>query len=153
MYVESFYSRTHSRGLGGLKNGSGGGQSCQNMNRIMKMHHPLSPRIRHFLYTGIILLILSLLFFFICLKVGGIALFETLLSKVGVSLGVRALSFAFLRLGWGSSLGYCICHKGQVANPRLLSGITCSLLGRSREPLPLRYQLLTHGRHRVGDLT
>ena len=37
MYVESFYSRTHSRGLGGFKNDSGGGFLLRIKSRIASL--------------------------------------------------------------------------------------------------------------------
>ena len=67
----------------------------------------LRPRMRHFLSSGLIIFLVSLLFSF-CLKIGWIDFyfFHALVDKVGFSLGSRAISFA-LR-GVGSSGGIAL---------------------------------------------
>uniref|UniRef100_A0A2P2MW32 Uncharacterized protein n=1 Tax=Rhizophora mucronata TaxID=61149 RepID=A0A2P2MW32_RHIMU len=75
---------------------------------MMNFLHPLSPRFRGFLYAFIILFSLVGVCYFLCLCLGSMDFFQALLSKVGFSLGNRALCSLFIKIGCPMSLAFAI---------------------------------------------
>lgn len=68
----------------------------------------LSSRNRHFLYSFLIIILLVGVSYFLCLILCSIDVFFALLSKVGFSVGGRALSFALCTLGCSGFLASAI---------------------------------------------
>lgn len=81
------------------------------MNRnptIMNILRPLSPHLRQFLYSFLILFALLNVCYCLCLCLSSIYFFQALLSKAGVFLGARALSFFLIKIGCSGGLALAI---------------------------------------------
>ena len=66
------------------------------------------PRMFHLFYSFLIIIPLLGVFYLLCLKLGFLDLFQSLLFKSGFSLGSRVLSFALFKLGLAGGLARAI---------------------------------------------
>nr|YP_005090438.1 succinate dehydrogenase subunit 3 [Pongamia pinnata]YP_005090440.1 succinate dehydrogenase subunit 3 [Pongamia pinnata]AET62898.1 succinate dehydrogenase subunit 3 [Pongamia pinnata]AET62900.1 succinate dehydrogenase subunit 3 [Pongamia pinnata] len=66
------------------------------------------PRMFHLFYSFLIIIPLLGVFYLLCLKLGFLDFFQSLLYKIGFSLGSRVLSFALLKLGLAGGLALAI---------------------------------------------
>ena len=73
---------------------------------IMNILRPLSHHLRQFFYSCLILF--ALLNVCYCLCLSSIYFFQALLSKAGVFLGARALSFFLIKIGCSGGLALAI---------------------------------------------
>jgi hypothetical protein len=75
---------------------------------IMNILRPLAPHLRQFLYSVLILFALINVCYCLCFFLGYIYFFQALLSKAGVFLGARALSFFLIKIGCSGGLALAI---------------------------------------------
>ena len=91
------------------------------MNRIRSLFTRLPPMF-HLFYSFLIIIPFLGVFYCLCLKLGSMDFFQSLLYKIGFSLGSRVLSFAFFKLGGGTCLGHWMCFASTIqcrGNPSL----------------------------------
>nr|YP_010734255.1 succinate dehydrogenase subunit 3 [Echinosophora koreensis]WEG94146.1 succinate dehydrogenase subunit 3 [Echinosophora koreensis] len=70
--------------------------------------YPHLPRFKQFLVSFLIIIPILGMFYCLCLKPGSMDFFQSLLYKIGFSLGSRVLSFALLKLGLAGGLAWAI---------------------------------------------
>lgn len=67
---------------------------------------PLSPRFRQFLYSFLIVFTFLIFSYFLCLHLEKVECFQSLLVKLGLSLGGRALTYLLLKIGCSCGLTF-----------------------------------------------
>ncbi|RDY13479.1 putative mitochondrial protein, partial [Mucuna pruriens] len=95
------------------------------MNIIRSLLTRLPPMF-HLFYSFLIIIPLLGVFYCLCLKLGSMDFFQSLLLKIGFSLGSRFLSFAFLKLGLAGGLAMAIVFA-----------VRTLLIGGEFQPYPL----------------
>jgi hypothetical protein len=89
---------------------------------------------RHFIYAGLIIFIFYLIFYFICMALGSIALFQAFFWKISFYLGSRVLSFALFKCGCSGSLAFAIVFSIRTLLSREAAPFGANMIGANSDP-------------------